>query len=59
MTPADPPGSRQAAEGLVLICDDWARRRAWDGEPVLGPVLRAGLELAAAGAPRLAACCRR
>jgi hypothetical protein len=41
----------------VLICEDWLRRRLWDGEPVLGPVLRAGLELAADGAPRLAACC--
>ena len=57
MTVADPPGSQQAAEGLVLIAEGWLRRRAWNGEPVLGPVLREGLALAAAGAPRLAACC--
>jgi hypothetical protein len=57
MTAADPPGSRQAAEGLVLICEDWLRRLARDGEPIPGPAVRAGLALAAAGAPRLAACC--
>jgi hypothetical protein len=53
---ADPPGPRQAAEALVLIAQDWVRRRAADGDPMLHPVLREGLELAAAGAPRLAVC---
>jgi hypothetical protein len=57
MTAADLPGSREGSEALVLIAEDWCRRRLWDGEPVLGPVLRAGLELAAAAAPRLAVCC--
>jgi hypothetical protein len=51
----DPADSRQAREGLVLIAQDWCRRRVWAGDPVLGPVLREGLELAASGAPRLAA----
>jgi len=55
MTAADLPASRQAAEGLVLICEDWLRRLARDGEPMPGPVVRAGLARAAAGAPRLAA----
>ena len=53
----DRPTSRQAAEGLVLIADDWVRRLARDGEPVPGPAVRTGLELAAVGAPRLAVCC--
>jgi hypothetical protein len=53
----DPPDSRQAAEGLVLIAQDWVRRRrAADGEPPLSSVLREALELAALGAPRLAVC---
>jgi hypothetical protein len=54
MTP-DPPGPREAAEGLVLICDDWVRYRAVDGDPVIEPVFRAALANAAAGAPGLAA----
>lgn len=40
-----------------MVAEDWCRRRRADGEPALGPVLRAGLALAAAGAPRLAVCC--
>jgi hypothetical protein len=55
MTAADPPGSRQAAEALTLVAEDWLRRRAVDGDPPLGPLLRAALARAAADAPRLAA----
>jgi hypothetical protein len=52
---ADPPGAQQAREALVLVAADWVRRRrATDGEPPMSAVLRQGLELAAAGAPRLA-----
>jgi hypothetical protein len=55
---ADPAGPLEAAEGLVLICQDWARRRrATDGDPPLHPVLREALELAADGAPHLPALC--
>jgi hypothetical protein len=52
---ADPPGPQQTAEGAIVIFDDWLRRRAADGEPPLGPVLRATLAEAALRAARLAA----
>jgi hypothetical protein len=54
----DRPGSRQAAEGLVLICEDWLRRLARDGEPVPGPAVWTALAQAAAAAPHLAIDCR-
>jgi hypothetical protein len=48
--------SRQAAEFLVLVLEDWCRRRRFDGDPPLREGLREALELAAVGAPRLAVC---
>ncbi|HEV8275464.1 MAG TPA: hypothetical protein VGQ26_07185 [Streptosporangiaceae bacterium] len=53
----DPPDSQQHAEFLVLVLEDWCRRRRFDGDPPLREGLREALATAAASAPHLAALC--
>jgi hypothetical protein len=52
---ADPPDPRHAAEGLVMICEDWLRRLARDGGPLPNARVRAVLAWVALAAPGVAA----